>query len=98
MDRAGATGEKLLRADSGFWNTKVLELLEAKGWRYSIGVRNIKKIKAVVDLIDESAWQSIAYTPGGEAQIAETIYGGRRLVVRRETVRPSVCEAVALVG
>jgi hypothetical protein len=83
VDRAGATGEKLLRADSGFWNTKVFELLEAKGWNYSIGIRNIKKVKAALDLIDESAWQSIAYTPGGEAQIAETIYGARRLVVRR---------------
>jgi hypothetical protein len=83
VDRAGATGEKLLRADSGFWNTKVFELLEAKDWKYSIGVRNIKKVKAAVELIDESAWRSIAYTPGGEAQIAETTYAGRRLVIRR---------------
>ena len=28
VERAGATGIKLLRADSGFWNTKVFELLE----------------------------------------------------------------------
>ena len=28
VERAGATGTKLLRADSGFWNTKVFELLE----------------------------------------------------------------------
>ncbi|QEC48552.1 transposase [Baekduia soli] len=32
VDRAGATGTKLLRADSGFWNTKVFKLLEAKDW------------------------------------------------------------------
>lgn len=83
VDRAGATGVKLLRADSGFWNIKVFELLEAKGWEYSIGVRNIQKVKAAVEVIAESAWQTIPYPEGGEAQIAETRYGGRRLIVRR---------------
>jgi len=28
---------KLLRADSGFWNTKVFEYLQKMGWEYSIG-------------------------------------------------------------
>jgi hypothetical protein len=83
VDRAGATGEKLLRADSGFWNTKVFEYLEKIGWQYSIGVRNIKKIRETVQAINESAWQHIAYPDGGEAQIAETTYGERRLIVRR---------------
>src|SRR3954467_6160685 len=71
VERAGATGTKLLRADSGFWNTKVFELLEAKGWEYSIGVRNIKKVRAVVEAIPEQSWQRIPYPDGGEAQIAE---------------------------
>jgi hypothetical protein len=83
VDRAGATGEKLLRADSGFWNTKVFEYLEKIGWQYSIGVRNIKKVQAAVQAIDETAWQHIDYPDGGEAQIAETVYGERRLIVRR---------------
>jgi Transposase DDE domain group 1 len=83
VDRAGARGEKLLRADSGFWNTKVFEYLEKIGWQYSIGVRNIKKIRSTVDAIDETAWQHIDYPAGGEAQIAETVYGDRRLIVRR---------------
>jgi len=83
VDRAGATGTKLLRADSGFWNTKVFERLEKAGWQYSIGVRNIKKVRAAVDAIDESAWQHIKYPDDGEAQIAETVYAGRRLIVRR---------------
>jgi hypothetical protein len=39
VDRAGATGVRLLRADSGFWNTKVFKCLEQAGWEYSIGVR-----------------------------------------------------------
>jgi len=83
VERAGATGTVLLRADSGFWNTKVFERLEQAGWQYSIGVRNIKKVKHAIEAIAEDAWQTIPYPQGGEAQIAETTYGQRRLIVRR---------------
>ena len=83
VDRAGATGVKLLRADSGFWNTKVFERLEQAGWQYSIGVRMINNVRAAVEAIDENAWRQIAYPDDGEAQIAETVYAGRRLIVRR---------------
>jgi hypothetical protein len=83
IQRAGASGVKLLRADSGFWNTKVFEYLERAGWQYSIGIRNIAKVRAAVDAIDQDAWQDIDYPQGGLAQIAETVYGGRRLIVRR---------------
>jgi hypothetical protein len=68
VGRAGATGPKLLRADSGFWNTKVFELLEKAGWQYSIGVRMIKSVRAAVEAIDEDAWQRIDYPEEGEAQ------------------------------
>jgi len=81
--RAGATGVKLLRADSGFWNTKVFERLEKAGWQYSIGVRMIKTVRAAIEAIPEDAWTTIDYPDDGEAQIAETVYGGRRLIVRR---------------
>jgi hypothetical protein len=83
VERAGATGVKLLRADSGFWNTKVFQRLEKAGWQYSIGVRMNKTVRAAVEAIDEHAWQRIDYPDEGEAQIAETTYGGRRLIVRR---------------
>ena len=84
VTRAGVSGVKLLRADSGFWNTKVFERLERAGWQYSIGVRMIKTVRATVEAIDEAAWTSIAdYPDDGEAQIAESVYGGRRLIVRR---------------
>jgi hypothetical protein len=83
VDRAGATGPKLLRADSGFWNTKVFVLLEKAGWQYSIGVRNIPTVKAAVEAIDPEGWMTIDYPDGGQAQIAETVYGQRRLVIRR---------------
>jgi Transposase DDE domain group 1 len=82
--RAGATGVKLLRADSGFWNNKVFARLEKAGWQYSIGVRMHKAIRQAVEAIEESAWQKVEdYPKEGEAQIAETTHGGRRLIVRR---------------
>src|ERR687892_860106 len=76
VDRAGASGVKLLRADSGFWNTKVFALLEQAGWQYSIGVRVIKTLSAAVWAIDEHARERIDYPADGEAEIAETVYGG----------------------
>jgi len=35
VERAGASGVKLLRADSGFWNNKLFARLEKAGWLYS---------------------------------------------------------------
>jgi len=84
VERAGASGVKLLRADSGFWNTNVFTYLEKMGWQYSIGVRMTKPVTALVALIDEDAWTDVAdYPTSGQAQIAETVLGGRRLIVRR---------------
>jgi hypothetical protein len=83
VHRAGATGVKLLRADSGFWNTKVFARLQKAGWQYSIGVTMNPAIHKAIEQIDKDAWQPIDYPEEGEAQIAETTYGGRRLVVRR---------------
>ena len=83
VTRAGASGVKLLRADSGFWNTQVFERMEQAGWQYSIGVRMIKTVRAAVEAIPEDAWTKIDYPEEGEAQIAEAIYGDRRLIVRR---------------
>ena len=84
MTRAGATGVKLLRADSGFWNTKVFKRLEKAGWQYSIGVRMIKTVRAAVEAIDEDAWTTIATTPTrARRRSPRRRYGGRRLIVRR---------------
>ena len=83
VNRAGASGVKLLRADSGFWNTKVFKRLQDAGWQYSIGVRMTKHVRASAEQIDEQAWQTIPYPQEGEAQIAETTHGGRRLILRR---------------
>jgi Transposase DDE domain group 1 len=84
IERAGATGPKLLRADSGFWNKQIMSRLQAAGWTYSIGVRQQAHVKTAVETIPETAWQPLDdYSPGGEAQIAETTLGMKRLVVRR---------------
>jgi hypothetical protein len=43
-----------------------------------------KHVRAVVEAIDETAWTTITdYPDSGEAQIAETLLGERRLIVRR---------------
>jgi hypothetical protein len=84
VQRAGAIGSKLLRADSGFWNQKIMARLQAAGWTYSIGVRQQAHIKAAIAAIPEQDWQTLAdYPEGGEAQIAQTMLGRQRLIVRR---------------
>ena len=84
VDRAGACGPKLLRADSGFWANKTFVRLEQAGWQFSIGVRMQPHVRAAVEQIDETAWQTLAdYPDTSIAQIAETTLAGRRLIVRR---------------
>jgi hypothetical protein len=43
----------------------------------------VPKVAAAIAAIDEDAWADIAYSPDGQAQVAETVYDGRRLIVRR---------------
>jgi hypothetical protein len=85
VTRAGASGGKLLRADSAFWNKRLIARLETAGWQYSIGVRLQAWVPDAIAQIPEHAWRSLDdYPDGGEAQIAETpAPDGRRLVVRR---------------
>jgi len=82
--RAGATGAKLLRADSGFENKKITARLQQAGWTYSIGARQHTHIKAAITGIPERDWEPLEdYPEGGEAQIAQTMLGHQRLIVRR---------------
>ena len=84
VERAGASGPKLLRADSGFWNKTIFARLAKAGWSYSIGVRLQPTVRAAIEQIPEPAWQTLDdYPPTSEAQIAETTLAGQRLVVRR---------------
>jgi len=84
VERAGAPGPRLLRADSGFWNNATFKRLDRAGWQFSIGVRLQPALRAAIEAIDESAWISLPdYPKTSIAQIAETTHAGRRLVVRR---------------
>jgi hypothetical protein len=84
VDRAGATGPKLLRADSGFWAAATFDRLDRAGWQFSIGVRLQPYVRAAIEQIDETAWSTLPdYPETSIAQIAETTLKGRRLVIRR---------------
>ncbi len=82
--RAGATGEIVIRFDSGYWSWETIALLEKLNVRYSMAIRaGTKGVKEIIEAIDEDAWNEIPYTPDGQAQVAETMYHNRRLVIRR---------------
>jgi len=81
--RAGASGELIMRFDSGFWSNATLATLERLEVGYTMGVAMVKSVVKAVGGIDESAWTPIDYTADGEAEVAECDYKGRRLIVRR---------------
>lgn len=91
---AGALGLLTLRADSGFYNHKVVNTCRRLGMRFSITVRLSPTLHKVIGLIDDDAWVPISYWLEGAADVAETTYtpfGTRgaslRLIVRR--VKPT---------
>ena len=83
--RAGATGPKLLRADSGFWNRKIMARLQAR--RLDLldrGAPAERTSRLLSPRSPEQDWQTLEdYPEGGEAQIAQTMLGRQRLIVRR---------------
>jgi len=81
--RAGATGKLTVRADSGFWSERFISRCKALSVAFSITVRQTSQVKAAIAAIPEDRWTPIQYPPGGEAAVAETTYGGDRLIVRR---------------
>ncbi len=82
--RAGASGEIVMRFDSGFWSNDTIAGLKRLDVRYTMAVRtNTKGPDAAIAAIAEDAWVDIDYTPNGVAQVAECTYKGRRLIARR---------------
>jgi hypothetical protein len=82
--RAGASGEVVVRVDSGFWSNETIATLVRLDVRYTMAVRaTTAGLAAVIAAIDDDAWRAIDYPVDGEAQVAETVYKGRRLIVRR---------------
>jgi hypothetical protein len=86
--RAGASGRICLRADSGFHSQKVIDACHERAVHFSITARLTTPVRAAIASIDEGAWQAIDYTEHGEAQVAQTTYKERRLVVRRTRILP----------
>jgi hypothetical protein len=82
--RGGAEGEIVIRADSAFWNKKVLAYLAEKRCRYSVAVTMHRVVADRIALIAEDAWQPVVdYPDSGVCELAETTLGPERLVVRR---------------
>ncbi len=81
---AGATGQILVRADSGFQNKKVCRRLREKGALYSIGVSMQRHVTAQIAEIPDEDWQPVSdYPDTGVCELAETALAGERLIVRR---------------
>jgi hypothetical protein len=83
LRRAGATGELIMRFDSGFWSNATIAALGRLDVGYTMGVRMVKSVVTEVSAIDEGSWTPIDYTCDGVAEVAECLYKGRRLIVRR---------------
>jgi hypothetical protein len=84
VHRAGHTGTIIIRADSGFENHKLMAELARRGVEFSIGVKQSTTIRVLIDQIPETDWVTITdYPDAGQAQIAETMLGPWRLIVRR---------------
>ena len=84
VDRAGHRGTIVIRADSGFENHKLMAALDRRGVEFSIGVRQHQHIRALIEQIPETDWETITdYPDTGQAQVAETPLGAFRLIVRR---------------
>jgi hypothetical protein len=82
--RGGHDGQIVIRADSGFENHKLMGVLHQQGVEFSIGAKQSKTIRALIEQIPHDSWTPVRdYPKGGEAQIAEVPFKGFRLIVRR---------------
>ena len=85
----------ILRFDSGYQSQATLDKLSRRGVSYTMAIHaNAKGAKEIVAAIAEEAWTPIEYTSGGEAQVAETTYRGRCLIVRRTRLIGAQAEAL----
>ena len=75
-------GEIVLRFDSGFWSNDTIDPRTPRRALHDGGANETGQSQAIA-AIDEEAWVAIDYTVDGLAEVAETTYKGRRLVVRR---------------
>ena len=93
--RAGASGEMIIRFDSGFWSKGTIAVLGRLDVRYTMAVRcGNAAVAKTIAAIKENTWVPIAYSPDGIAQVAECDYDGRRLVVRRTRLADAAQQAL----
>lgn len=73
LRQAGATGEIVLRADSGFYLHDVVATCRTNDVRFSIAARMIGRLRSMIEAIPETAWQPIDYFLPG-AGVAEIVF------------------------
>ena len=100
--RAGATGPVVLRADSGFYSSKVTEACNRAGVSYSLTAKMYPALYGAITAIPEGLWAPIPYWMDGGADVAEIAWrpfskhhAEARLIVRR--VKPTPGSQLALV-
>ena len=100
---AGASGDLVVRADSGFHAHAVVAAARKRRVRFSITIRQHASVRRLIEAIPEEAWTPIPYWIADGADVAETTYtpfagekdaGPVRLIVRR--VRPTPGSQLAL--
>ena len=71
---AGARGQLTVRADSGFYAHSVVSVCRKMDVRYSITIRQHKRLRNLIEAIPEADWTPIPYWMDGAADVAETTY------------------------
>ena len=81
-----------MRADSGFYTHSVVSVCRKLDVRFSITIRQHKRLRNLIEAIPEVDWTPIPYWMDGAADVAETTYitfqndpdtAPVRLIVRR---------------
>jgi len=94
--RAGAGGEIVVRADSGFYAEQVIHACQRHDARFSITARLHANLSKLIHELPEEAWIPIAWSEAAQAAVAETSYlafanshrpGPHQAVVTRLIVR-----------
>lgn len=100
---AGARGQLTVRADSGFYTRNIVAVCRKTDVRFSITIRQHRRLRDLIEAIPETDWMPIPYWMEGAADVAETTYTpfhGEldaepvRLIIRR--VRPTPGSQLAL--
>ena len=71
---AGATGQLIVRADSGFYTHAVVAVCREMDVRYSITIRQHATLRNLIEAIPEADWTPIPYWMEGAADVAETTH------------------------